>query len=144
MPESEDPKDKVGQLMEKLGLSGRQLQGAKLGPGVVGRNSTIAWCLEIVMLAGVICGGYLHSQILAGGAIAGAILVALAVPLLNVLFAKQNPAAALLEGAQFVEYHHMQVTATKSSPQPELTGPGVPPPKELVQGQQNSLPEHEP
>lgn len=142
--EEDSTKDKVTQLMEKLGLSSRQLQGAKLGPGVVGRNSTIAWSLEIVMLAGVICGGYLHSAALVGGSIVGAILVGLAVPWLNVSFAKENPAAALLEGAEFVEYHHMQVTASKTSPGPQISGPGVPAPKELLEGKRNSLPEHNP
>lgn len=54
---SDSIKDKIPELMERLGISGHQLQNVKLGPGVVGRNSAIAWLLEIVMLAGVICGG---------------------------------------------------------------------------------------
>jgi hypothetical protein len=134
--------DKVTELMKRLGVSGQQLQNVKLGPGVVGRNSSIAWVAGIVMLAGVICGGYLHSPTLVGASLFGGILVGLVVPCLNVSFAKKNPAAALLEGAHFVEFHHMQLTAAKGMP-PVEGGPPVPPPPQLPAGQTvSSLPAH--
>jgi hypothetical protein len=129
-----DSSDKVAELMKRLGVSGQQLQNVKLGPGVVGRNSSIAWVAGIVMLAGVICGGYLHSPTLVGVSLLGGVLVGLVVPWLNVSFAKTNPAAALLEGAHFVEFHQMQLTAAKGVP-PVGGGPPVPPPPQLSAGE---------
>src|SRR5438876_10770728 len=78
--------DRAAELMGKLGISGHQLQGAKLGPGVVGRNSSIAWAFMVVMLVGVICSAFLHSTVLMGLSLGGAIIVALAISLCNVYF----------------------------------------------------------
>jgi hypothetical protein len=140
---SEPKKDYVAELMERLGISGNQLQGVKLGPGVVGRNSTIAWALEIVMLAGVVSGAYLHSPTLVGLSLVGGILGGLGALFLNVSFAKQNPAAAILEGAHFVEYQQMQMTAARGVLSTGVPGPPVPPPQQLPSAGQVSLPEHE-
>ena len=129
---SEKPlKEQVLDLLDRLGISGRHLRNARLGPGVVGRNSSIAWALEVVMLAGVVCGGILRSPVLVGVSLGGAIVVALTIASLNVHFGKANPAAALLEGAEFVEFHHMQLTAAKDAPPTVLPGPPVPPPSQL-------------
>ncbi len=127
--------------MQKLGISGQQLQNVKLGPGVVGRNSSIAWALEVVMLAGVICGAIVHSPLLIGSSLVGAIVVALVIAILNVHFAKNNPAAAILEGAQFVEFHQMQMTASKGLPSPKTAEPPVPPSSQLSGTDQIFLPE---
>jgi hypothetical protein len=135
---SDSLKDEIPKLMDRLGISGNQLQNVKLGPGVVGRNSSIAWVGGVVMLAGVIGGVWLHSEILVGGALVGGLLVAVGVPCLNVYFAKTNPAAALLEGAQFVEFHQLQLTASKGA-RPTEGGPPVPPPQQLPRGATNSL-----
>jgi hypothetical protein len=138
---SEQEKSKVIELMEKLGITGHQLQNVKLGPGVVGRNSSIAWALELVMLAGVICGAYLHSAALVGLSLGGAILVALAVAAGNIYFGRQNPAAALLEGAHFLEFQHMQMTAAKGESHVEIPEPPIPPPAQLPEGGRGQLPE---
>lgn len=90
--------DRVADLLNKLGISGQQLQNVKLGPGVVGRNTTIAWAFEIVMLAGVICSAVLHNALLLGISLSGAIVVALVIVVCNVYFGSKNPAAALLRG----------------------------------------------
>jgi hypothetical protein len=139
MPDEE--KNKIAELMEMLGITGHQLQNVKLGPGVVGRNSSIAWALELVMLAGVICGASLHSIWLVGLSICGAVLVALGVVLANIYFGQKNPAAALLEGAHFLEFHHMQLTVAKGGSVVEIAEPPVPPPPLQVSGgQANQLP----
>jgi hypothetical protein len=136
---SESSKGGIPELMERLGVSGRQFQNVKLGPGVVGRNSSIAWVGGVVMLAGVIGGVWLHSTLLAGASIAGGILIGLGVPCLNILFARMNPAAAILEGAEFVQYHQMQMTAAKGMP--ILIGsPPIPTPLELGGRDSKSLP----
>lgn len=135
-------KDQVIELMERLGISGHQLQSAKLGPGVVGRNSSIAWALEVVMLAGVICGGLLRQPLLVGIALIGAVVVALWIANLNVKFGKENPAAALLEGAHFLEFQQLQVAAAQGTKQIEIVPkPAVHPPPELTGGKQDQLPE---
>src|SRR6266851_2372129 len=138
-PSAESPKSGIPELMERLGISGRQFQNVKLGPGVVGRNSSIAWLGGIVMLAGVIGGGWLHSTVLVGASIAGGILIGLGVPCLNILFARMNPAAAILEGAEFIQYHQMQMTAAKGMPA-LVGGPPVPTPPELGGKDGKSLP----
>jgi hypothetical protein len=131
-------KDEIPKLMDRLGISGNQLQNVKLGPGVVGRNSSIAWVGGVVMLAGVIGGVWLHNAMLVGGALVGGVLVAVGVPCLNVYFARTNPAAALLEGAQFVEFHQMQMSASKNTPV-IVPGPSVPAPAQLSDGDRRSL-----
>jgi hypothetical protein len=136
-----EEKDRLAELLKRLGISGHELQGARLGPGVVGRNSSIAWGVGVVMLAGVLCGGYLHSLVLAGASIFGGLIIGVVVPWFNVVFAKQNPAAALLEGAHFVEYHQMQMAAAKDAAPDEIAGPPVPAPRQLQNKPQNSLPE---
>lgn len=130
--------DEIPKLMERLGVTGQQLHNVKLGPGVVGRNSSIAWVAGVVMLAGVIGGVWLHSPLLVGGAILGGVLVGIGVPCLNVHFAKTNPAAAVLESAQFVQYHQLQLTASKGAAAFEGGAP-VPAPAQL-EGDAKSLP----
>ena len=133
-------KDQVAELMERLGIDSSHLQAVKLGPGVVGRNSSIAWALEVVMLAGVVCGGWLHSPVLVGLSLVGAIGIALWISHLNVRFGRENPAAALMEGAHFLQFQQMQLTAAKGQP-PAPGGPAGPPPPQLAAGDQGVLPE---
>lgn len=133
-------KDQVIELMERLGITGHQLQSVTLGPGVVGRNSSIAFALLVVMAAGVISGAFLHSELLVGLSVGGAIVGALLITCMNVHFGHKNPAAAILEGAQFIEYHHMQLSASKGAPPTLKAGPAVPPPPMISNGGRNSLP----
>jgi hypothetical protein len=94
------------------------------------------------MLAGVICGGLLRQPILIGIALVGAVVVALRIADLNVKFGKENPAAALLEGAHFLEFQQLQVTAAQGTKQIEIPSkPAVHPPAELTGGKQDQLPE---
>jgi general stress protein CsbA len=119
---------------------GSQMHGVKLGPGVVGRNSSIAWVLELVMLAGVISGGFLHSVWLVGISLLGAIVSGLLIAGMNVKFGKDDPAAALLEGAQFVQFHQLQATAVRGSPSTELPSETpIQPPAQLPGGEKNRL-----
>jgi hypothetical protein len=130
MTEHTDSGHKIADLMNRLGLSGHQLQNVKLGPGVVGRNSSIAWVFEVVMLAGVIAAAFLHSTTMLALSLAGAILVAIVIVVCNVYFCSKNPAAGLLEGAQFLEFHHMQMAA-KGIPLIEASAPPIPSPVAL-------------
>ncbi len=130
MAEDSSRSDRVSELLEKLGISGHHLKNAKLGPGVVGRNSSIAWAFEIVMLAGVVASAFMHSTTMLGLSLSGAIVVAIVIAISNVYFGNKNPAAALLEGAQFLEYQHLQMTAAKGVPVIEASPP-VPPAKAL-------------
>lgn len=131
--------DQVAELMERLGISGHHLATVRLGPGVVGRNSSIAWALEVVMLAGVVCGGLLKSPPVVVLSLVGAIGMALWISHLNVRFGREDPAAALLEGGQFLQFHQMQLTAAKDQP-PAPGGPAAPPPAQLRAADAGSLP----
>lgn len=104
-------KDDIADVLNRV--IGSQVQGVKLGPGVVGRNSSIAYALELVMLAGVIAGIFLHSVWLVGISLFGAIMAGLLIARMNVTFGKANPAAAILEGAEFLQFHQLQATAKK-------------------------------
>jgi hypothetical protein len=90
MPDS--LKDQVIEVMERVGITGHQLQSITLGPGVVGRNSSIAFALLVVMAAGVISGAFLHSELLVGMSVGGAIVVSLVITCLNVHFGQKNAA----------------------------------------------------
>ena len=135
-------KEEIVEMLERI--TGSHLQKVRLGPAVVGRNSSIAWALQLVMLAGVLSGAYLHSSILVGGSLIGALLGGLWISYLNVTFGKENPAAALLEGAHFLQFHEMQMTALKGAAAVELpSAPPVLPPSQLSGGATPApLPEH--
>ena len=95
------------------------------------------------MLAGVVVGGLLRSVPLVAIALIGGIVTALVIVLLNVSFGRDNPAAALLEGAEFLEFHQMQMTAVKGSVAIVLPS-GAPveePPKLTGKDTLDSLPE---
>jgi hypothetical protein len=134
-------KEDVSEVLEHV--LGAQIQRVKLGPGVVGRNSSIAYALEFVMLAGVIAGIFLHSVWLVGISISGAIVTGLSITLMNVFFGKTNPAAALLEGAEFLQFHQMQATALRGDPHivelPFATPTQAP--AQLAGSEKNQLPE---
>ena len=121
-PETEQPKTTIADLLDRIGISGQQLQGLRLGPGVVGRNTSIAWACELVMLAGAIGSAFNHNALLLGGSLIGAVLVALVICLSNVIFGSKNTAAALLEGAHFLQYQHLEMAA-KGVPRIELSPP---------------------
>ncbi len=61
---AENPIEDASGLLKALGISGEQLQNAKLGPGIVGRNTVIAWVFLIVMLVGILCSYGLHNNFL--------------------------------------------------------------------------------
>lgn len=118
--------DQIGELLRKIGVDTGQLQNAKLGPGVVGRNSSIAWACEVVMLAGVAGACFMKSIPLLAFCLIGAVVVALVISTLNVRFGNQNPAAALMEGAHFLKFQQLQMAA-KGIPVIEASEPGIPP-----------------
>jgi hypothetical protein len=119
-------------LLKGLGISGEQIQNAKLGPGVVGRNSKIAYTFLLLASVAVVGAIYVRSQLLIGVIIGLAFIVAVGIPLLNVVFGHKNPAAAILEGAEFLQYQ--QIMASRDNP---VIFPALPvkaKPKELSEG----------
>ncbi len=86
----------LAETMKRLGVSAEQMQNAKLGPGVVGRNSKLAFYFLTVALAGISGGTYVHSTLVVGISITFAFIVTLVIPILNVIFGHKNPAAAIL------------------------------------------------
>jgi hypothetical protein len=124
-------KDDITDVLNRV--IGSQVQGVKLGPGVVGRNSSIAYALEFVMLAGVIAGIFLHSVWLVGISLCGAIVSGLWIARMNVTFGRENPAAAILEGAEFLQFHQLQAMAIKGDPHViELPLSSPAPPEQLI------------
>lgn len=120
-------KDGIPELLSRLGLTGHHLQNVKLGPGVVGRNTSIVWTCLLVMLVGAGGAIYLKSPSLLGLAIGGALFLAVAGIGANVYFGSKNPAAAIMEGAQFLQYHQMTMAA-KGVPVIEPSLPAFAPP----------------
>jgi hypothetical protein len=114
-----------------MGFSSAQLHNTKLGPGVVGRNSRIAWIFELVMLAGMV-GAAKERSVPLIGLFGGLAFVGFVFVVgLNVYFGNKNPAAALLEGAEFLQYEQYKMAA-KGIPvietsQPPQLHPELPP-----------------
>jgi len=119
-------------LLKSLGISGEQIQNAKLGTGVVGRNSKIGYTFLSLALVGVAGAIYNHSPLLIGVIIGLAFIVTLTIPILNVVFGHKNPAAAILEGAEFLQYQQIMASKDNSVIVPAL--PAQAKPKELSEG----------
>jgi len=128
---AENPIEDASGLLKALGISGEQLQNAKLGPGIVGRNTVIAWVFLIVMLVGILCSYGLHNNFLLTLCLIFAFIVAVGVLLLNVYFGNKNPAAALLEGAQFLQYQQFKMAA-RGRPVIEARSPAQSAPRSLT------------
>jgi hypothetical protein len=122
----------AGSVTDQLGVSAEQLQNAKLGPGVVGRNSRIAISFLAVALAGVGGGVTVHSPLIIGLSLTFGFVGTLAITILNVVFGHKNPGAAILEGAEFIQYQ--QIMASKGNPVIIPTLPVKAKPKELAKG----------
>lgn len=103
--------DGIASLFKSLGLSSEQLQNIKLGPGVVGRNTRMGHTFLLVALAGVFGGVYIKSAMIIGISLIAAFLIAAGIPILNVIFGNKNPAAAILEGAEFLQYQQIEMAA---------------------------------
>src|SRR5512142_1165369 len=97
----------AGKITDELGLAAEQLQNAKLGPGVVGRNSRIAISFMAVAVAGIGAGISVHSAFIVGLSVTFGFISALAITILNVVFGQKNPGAAILEGAEFIQYQQI-------------------------------------
>lgn len=123
----DDPKKIPTDIQPVLESAATVFQGVKLGPGVVGRNTSIVWIFEFVMFAGVIAGIFERNTTVTVLSVAGAIVVAILGTVLNTYFAKQNPVAAVLEGAQFRKYYENQM-GSRDKPVIDVSSP-VPPPE---------------
>jgi hypothetical protein len=137
-------KDRLGGLLDHLGISKGHLRNTKLGPGVVGRNSAIAYTFLVVMLVGALCSYFLKSEVLMGISLGGAILVTVIIAVLNVYFGNKNPGAAILEGAQFLQYHQIEMASKDRPAIDPISPPMPPPPGSLLGGNIRSLHPGEP
>jgi hypothetical protein len=124
--------DRLADTMKGLGISSEQIQNAKLGPGVVGRNSKIAYTFLMLAIAGVVGGSYIHSTVIMGISLIFGFIIAISIPILNVIFGNKNPAAAILEGSEFLQYH--QIMASKGNPVIAPVLPVEPKPRALDEG----------
>lgn len=106
-----------------------RLQNVKLGHGVVGRNSQIAWGGVGIAIVGLLASMVEHIVWLAGASIALAVGAVILIPCLNVYFGTKNPGAALLEGAELLTYQQVEL-ASKGMPAIQPSAP-VPPPPQL-------------
>ena len=127
-------------LKSILGTAGDIFQGVKLGPGVVGRNTSLNWACLVVLLAGVVAGVIEHKDTMIYQAIGGAIVIAIFGTSLNTYFGVQNPVAAVLEGAEFVKYYENKM-GSKNKPVIDVSPP-IPPPELPEQDSPPSLPEN--
>jgi hypothetical protein len=135
----DEKQTEVADLLSKaFGIGGR-LQGVKLGPGVVGRNTSILWIFEVVMLAGIAVGAFQRNMTIVGISLAGAIVGVLYGLSLNTYFAMRNPAAALLEGSEFLQ-HELTKMGSKDKPIIDVTSTPTPPPSLPEDPKRDSLP----
>lgn len=95
----------------------KEVGGAlKLGSGLLGKSAIVVGILEIVVFAAV-C--RLHSDVaIVGGVFAGAaIFFVWFFPVIT--FAKEHPAEAMLEGAEWSGFQKFQTSAKNFTPRPE-------------------------
>jgi len=124
--------ERASKLMNTLGITSQHLRNAKLGTGVVGRNSTIGYAFLIVALAAVIAGISLNNTYLAGMGLVAGLIIAIFIPIMNSRFGERNPAAALLEGSEFLQY---QLSRMASQESPLIEGGPVKPAPAALSGQ---------
>ena len=99
-------------------LSG--VERIKLGPGVVGRNTSIACAVIAVAFVVAIGGAIMRNAYVLGGALLVATVVGLYIAQQNINFTKTNPLAALMEGAELLRAHELRM-ASKETPVIEVT-----------------------
>jgi hypothetical protein len=101
----EDPTEVLKQALERA-------QSVKFGRGVVGKTGHV--CLGVVVIWAIIT-ARLGSDILTSSALVGAGLIATGFGAWWIRsvqsFAEKNPAQAMLEGAEFLEYQRLGIEA---------------------------------
>jgi len=120
-----NPAPWLGKLTEKFGH-------VKFPPGVIGKSSYVGIALLVLwaIIAVRLANDTWFSPLLMVGLIATIFVVWLVWSTQR--FAERNPGQAMLEGAEFLEYHKFEVQA-KGLPHigssPLTTDPGKPPPQ---------------
>jgi hypothetical protein len=125
-------KDPLGDTINRISMSEEIQNTAKLGPGVVGRNSRIILSFLVVAGAGIGAGATMHSPLIVGISLGCGFIGTLTTVILNVHFGQKNPGAAILEGSEFIQYQ--QIMASKGNPVIIPVLPIEAKPKELASG----------
>lgn len=118
-----NPWHKIQEALTKRGLDGVNLNQIKLGPGVVGRITTmgVAFFVCVAIALSRIDGAYFIAGIVALAAVILLILVFSAIR-----FANRNPELSLLEGANLVRYQEVRMAARglpEAPPMPPIPDP---------------------
>ena len=103
------PDPTVESLLRGAGFSSSGIDRIKLGNGVVGKMTSTQMGLYVVCFAGVCGGVYLnipYMMVAFGGV---ALLSFLFSSIAGMWFAAKYPSVALLEGAELVKYHQIEM-----------------------------------
>jgi hypothetical protein len=118
----------VGGILKSVGIGSMGLEKIRFGTGVVGKMTTgliaILSVLGALSLSGVILGQLPLTYICVGVCV----FVFLFTQISIMLFASRHPATAVLEGAELVRYHQVDMAAKGLSlptPQPNVEPPMI-------------------
>jgi hypothetical protein len=116
----------VGGILRSVGVNSMGLEKIKFGIGVVGKMTTgliaVLSVLAVLGALGLICGQFLLSYI----CLAAIIFFFLFNHVSVMWFSSKHPAVAILEGAELVRYHQVEMAAKGLSL--PTTQPNVEPP----------------
>jgi hypothetical protein len=119
----------IGDLLRQAGVPIESLTRIRLGSGLVGKTTWAA--IAAIAVLGLIASRLSDPWILAGlGALVGVIFMTYLWKVMS--FARDNPAAALLEGADLVQWQRGELAAKGIQFPPRQ--PSIEPPKALEQG----------
>jgi len=117
----------LSKILEGIGIKTESVEQIRLGRGVIGKSAYVAVLALIVF--GVVASRISNELFLLFIA-AAALLVFGAFFFGSMKYAKENPGAALLEGAELITWQKQELAA-KSLPEPPKT-PAIPDPKGLI------------
>ncbi len=113
----------IPEILEKCGLKVETFEKVRLGQGVVGKTSYV---VGFAILALAIISLRITDQFLLAAIAASIVGLAIWHPHKTRTFAKENPALALLEGAELVAYKQIELAAKESltpPKEPAITNP---------------------
>ena len=122
----------IESVLKSVGLSSSSIERIKLGNGVVGKMTSSQMGLYVICFAGIGGGIWLENYTMILGFGAVAVVSFLFSSVASMWYATKYPGVALLEGAELVKYHQIEMAARDIVP--EVQENTLPPVLEQIGG----------